>query len=150
MSVRARVVLAALVISVVGGLSVRSTVEPVSAQQAAPAPAAGRVFEIRTYTASAGKLEALKTRFRDHTIRIFERHNMKSVAYWQALEGPNATTTLTYILVHDSREAAAKNWAAFNADPEWVKVRTASNVDGNIVAKVESYFAAPSDFSPIK
>jgi hypothetical protein len=52
--------------------------------------------------------------------------------------------------MHDSIEAARKNWAAFNADPEWVEIRNKSNADGNIVAKVESYFARPLDFSPIK
>lgn len=146
MSVRARVVLAALALMVVAGLSVRSTVVPVSAEQAP----ATRVFEVRTYVASSGKLDALKARFRDHTIRIFNRHNMTSIAYWQPADGPGANSTLTYILAHESREAAAKNWAAFNADPEWVKVRAASNVDGNIVARVDSYFANPADFSPIK
>lgn len=148
MSVRARVVLAALTLMVIVGLSLRSTVTPVSAEQA-PA-ATTRVFEIRTYVASAGKLDALKARFRDHTIRIFNRHNMTSIAYWQPVDGPGANSTLTYILAHESREAAAKNWAAFNADPEWVKVRTESNAAGNLVARVDSYFANPSDFSPIK
>ena len=146
MPVRARLIFAALALVATAGLSY-GTVASVSAQQPAPA---GRIFEVRTYVASAGKLDELKARFRDHTIRIFDRHDMKSVAYWTAADGPGATTTLTYIISHESREAAARNWAAFNADPEWVKVRTASNANGNIVARVDSYFANPTDFSPIK
>ena len=150
MLVRARLFLAALALVATAGLS-HGTFVSLSAQQQAPAPAAaGPVFEIRTYVASAGKLEALKTRFRDHTIRIFARHNMKSIAYWIPADGPGANSTLIYVLQHPSREAAAANWAAFNQDPEWVKVRTESNKDGNIVARAESYFANPADFSPIK
>lgn len=144
MSVRA-IVLALLALVAAAGYSAH--IVPVSAQQAA---AAGPVFEVRTYVASAGKLEELKTRFRDHTIRIFDRHDMKSVAYWTPVDGPGATTTLTYVLMHPSREAAQQNWAAFNQDPEWVKVRTASNANGNLVARVDSYFATPADFSPVK
>jgi hypothetical protein len=151
-----RVALAALAVTSAVGLTTVLTGVPVAAQQAPAAPAAapvqasGRVFEIRTYIASAGKLDALKARFRDHTIRIFNRHNMTSIAYWQPADGSGASNTLIYILAHESREAAAKNWAAFNADPEWVKIRTESNANGNLVARVDSYFANPSDFSPIK
>lgn len=145
MSVRASIVSAALVLAAAAGFVLPFAT--VTAQQPAPA---GPVFEIRTYTASAGKLDALKARFRDHTLRFFEKYNMKSVAYWEAVDGPGANTTITYILMHDSIEAARKNWAAFNADPEWVEIRNKSNADGNIVAKVESYFARPLDFSPIK
>lgn len=147
MSVRARFVLAALILAALAGSSLRGTVTPVFAQQTTPAT---RVFEIRTYVASAGKFDALKARFRDHAIRIFNRHNMTSIAYWQPADGPGASNTLIYIIAHESREAAQKNWAAFNADPEWVKVRTATNAEGNLVARVDSYFANPSDFSPIK
>ncbi len=84
--------------------------------------AQNRVYELRTYTCNEGKLEALKARFRDHTIEIFKRHGMESVGYWVPQDGPASKTTLIYILVHPSREAAKKNWAAFNTDPEWVKV----------------------------
>lgn len=147
MSVRASVVSAAFAVAAIAGVVFPGGLAIVTAQQPAPQ---GRVFEIRTYTASAGKLDALKARFRDHTIGFFEKHNMTSIAYWEPTERPGAGTTLIYILAHDSVEAARKNWAAFNADPEWVKVREASNVDGNIVAKVESYFANPVDFSPIR
>jgi hypothetical protein len=109
------------------------------------------VYELRTYTCNEGKLEALKARFRDHTIEIFKRHGMESVGYWVPQDGPASKTTLIYILVHPSREAATKNWAEFNVDPEWVKVRTASEVDGKILAKPpESVFMDPTDFSKLK
>ena len=117
------------------------------ARAQAPAPL---VYEMRTYTATEGKLDAVNARFRDHTRRIFERHNMKSVGYWTPLEGPTAGTTLVYILEHPSREEARKNWAAFSADPEWQKVKAESEANGRIVAKAESVFLVPTDYSPIK
>ena len=144
MSVRARLLVAILSIATLSG----TTLIPLAAQQPAPAAApAGPVFEVRTYVASAGKFDALQARFRDHTIRIFARHGMKSIAYWIPADQRN---TLVYIIQHESREAAAANWKAFQSDPEWVKVAAASNVDGNIVARTESYFATPADYSPIK
>ena len=109
-----------------------------------------RVFEIRTYTAPEGKLEALHARFRDHTVRIFNRHSMTSIAYFRPQDDPLKQNTLIYVLAHPSREAAKKNWADFQADPEWQKVSAESQKDGRIVTKVESVFADPAEYSPIK
>jgi hypothetical protein len=108
------------------------------------------VYEMRTYTATEGKLANVNARFRDHTQRIFAKHNMKSVGYWTPSEGPLAETTLIYILEHPSRDEARKNWAAFSADPEWQKAKAESEAGGKIVAKAESVFLTPTDYSPIK
>jgi hypothetical protein len=110
-----------------------------------------RIFELRTYTCNEGKLEALKTRFRDHTIRIFKRHGMESIGYWIPQDPEKSKTTLIYIIAHPSREAATKNWIAFRDDPEWKKVSTESEANGKILAKPpESVFMDPADFSQIK
>jgi hypothetical protein len=133
-----------------------------AAVASAAQPAAGHVYEMRTYTATEGKLANVNARFRDHTQRIFAKHNMKSVGYWTPLEAPTGPpqaapctapkpdTTLIYILEHPSREEATKNWAAFRADPEWQKAKTESELAGPIVAKAESVFLTPTDYSPIK
>lgn len=115
--------------------------------QAAPAT---RVFELRTYHCFEGRLEALKARFRDHTIAIFKRHNIESIAYWTPDDPELAAKTLVYLIAHPSREAAKANWAAFNADPEWKQVSADSQKDGKIVEKVDSLFLNPTDFSPLK
>jgi hypothetical protein len=115
---------------------------------AQPAPA--HIYELRTYTAAEGKLDNVVARFRDHTVRIFERHHMKSVGYWLPSEGDKAGTTLIYILEHPNREEARKNWAEFSADPEWQKAKAESEVNGRIVAKAESVFMTATDFSAIK
>jgi NIPSNAP len=122
----------------------------VVALPAAQAQIANRVFEIRTYTAPPGRLEALKARFRDHTIRLFNKHGMTSIGYWTPLDPPQSENTLTYILAYPSREAAVKSWAAFNADPDWQAARKTSQADGPLVTGVTSVYMAPADFSAIK
>jgi hypothetical protein len=108
----------------------------------------GTVFELREYHAYEGKLDDLLARFRDHTIAIFKRHGMESVAYWTPTDDPLKGRTLFYILKHPSREAATANWAAFHDDPEWKSVSAASEVNGKLVEKVESTFLKLTDFSP--
>ena len=106
------------------------------------------VYELRVYHANEGKLDALLARFRDHTVAIFNRHGLKSVAYWTPTDEPLKGRTLIYILKHPSREAATANWKAFHDDPEWVKVSTASEVNGKLAAKVDSTYMTLTDFSP--
>jgi hypothetical protein len=111
-------------------------------------PGDGVVFELREYHANEGKLDALLARFRDHTIAIFKRHGIESVAYWTPTDDPLQGKTLLYILKHPSREAATANWAAFHDDPEWKQVSAASEVNGKLVQKVDSTFLKLTDFSP--
>jgi NIPSNAP. len=138
-----------VVVAFAAGFGLRGLTTPALTVHAA---AANRVFEIRTYVAPPGKIEALKTRFRDHTIRIFSQHNMESIGYFQPMDSPKKDDTLIYVLAHPSREEAAKNWAAFQTDPEWVKARTESEKDGRLTISggVTSVFVEPTDFSPIK
>jgi NIPSNAP len=108
----------------------------------------GVVFELRVYHTYEGKLDGLLARFREHTVAIFKRHGMESVAYWTPTDEPLKGKTLFYILRHPSREAATANWAAFRDDPEWKRVSAASEVNGKLVEKVESTFIKLTDFSP--
>jgi hypothetical protein len=110
----------------------------------------GRVFEIRTYTAEPGKLDALHARFRDHTVDIFKKHGMISVGYFSPTDEPLAKNTLVYILSFPSREAATQAWADFRNDPEWQKVAKESEANGKLVTKVDSVFAQATDYSPMK
>jgi hypothetical protein len=108
-----------------------------------------RVYELRTYTAAPGKLPQVLARFRDHTTRLFEKHGMVNVAYWTPTDAKDgAGEKLIYLLAHASREAAVASWAAFRADPEWQTAKAASEAAGPIVAKTESVFLAPTDYSP--
>lgn len=110
-------------------------------------PAAPLVYELRTYVALPGRLDALNKRFRENTMRLFEKHGMKNVVY---LVPEKSDNTLVYLVAHKSREAADASWAAFQKDPEWAKVRDASEADGKIVMKVERQYLNPTDYSPLK
>ncbi len=116
----------------------------------ADAAAKGRVFEIRTYTAGEGKLDALHARFRDHTTKLFEKHGMTNIGYWKPLDAPLSENTLIYVMAYPSREAAKKSWDAFRTDPEWLKARDASEVNGKLTAKVDSIYMEATDYSPMK
>lgn len=111
---------------------------------------ANRVFEVRTYTAEPGKLDALHARFRDHTVGIFKKHGMTSVGYFAPTDDPLSKNTLIYILAFPSRDAAKKSWDEFRSDPEWQKVQKESEANGKLVTKVDSVFTDPTDYSPMK
>jgi hypothetical protein len=102
------------------------------------------------YHANEGKLEAMKARFRDHTDALFRRHGMKSIGYWQPDEAPGSHNLFVYVLEHSSREEAEKNWAAFQADPDWKKVKADSEVNGALVDHIDRYFMDPTSFSELK
>lgn len=114
-------------------------------------PKDGAVFELRIYRCNEGKLKNLDARFRDHTIRIFNRHGIKSVAYWHPLDEPDSKDTLIYIIRHDSPEAAKASWKAFSSDEEWRKVAKESQKDGKFLRqRPDSTYMQATDYSPIK
>lgn len=109
-----------------------------------------RIFELRTYHCFPGKLETLNTRFRDHTRKLFEKHGMTNVVYWHTVPQDGAQPKLVYLLAHKNEEVAKASFDAFRKDPEWVKVRDASEANGKIVEKVESVYLTPLEFSAFK
>jgi NIPSNAP protein len=120
---------------------------PLAAQPAA----GGRVFELRTYTTPPGKLDALNTRFREHTLALFKKHGMEVVGFWEPVDKEaGAGEKLVYLLSHQSRAAAEAAWKAFRADPEWLKAKADSEKDGPILLKFESVFLTATDYSPLK
>src|SRR5579862_5247657 len=95
--------------------------------------AAPRVYELRTYTTEPGRLPALHARFRDHTMKLFEKHGMQNVMYWVPTDEKLKDNTLIYVVSHASAEAAKKSWADFIGDPEWKAAAAESEKDGKIV-----------------
>ena len=105
------------------------------------------VYELRTYTTNPGKMADLHKRFRDHTMRLFEKHGIKNIGYWVPIDKPD---TLVYLVAHKSREAATQSWKEFLADPEWKEAYKESHKNGVLVKKVERQFLTPTDYSPLK
>ena len=121
---------------------------PVAGLDFAQAEEKNRVFEIRTYYANEGKLDALLSRFRDHTVALFKKHGMTNVGYW--VPADNKENKLVYILAFPSREARNKAFKAFGADPDWQKAYKESTKDGRLVKKIVNDFLTGTDFSKIK
>jgi hypothetical protein len=139
-----------MVVAVVGAFAAGFGLHEVMSPAITAHAAADRVFEFRTYTAMPGKMEALKSRFRDHTIKSFQKNGITSIGYFIPQDAPLSENTIMYLLAYPSRDAAKASWAKFNADPEWVKAKTESEKDGKLVEKVVSVYADPADFSQIK
>ena len=102
---------------------------------------------MRTYFAAPGKLDDLNARFRNHTLKLFEKHGMKNVGYWMPLE--NAEQKLVYVIGHKDRESAAASWKSFGADPAWQAVVKESEKNGRLVSRIESVYMNPTDYSPV-
>lgn len=105
-----------------------------------------RCYELRTYHAPEGKLEALDKRFRDHTTGLFVRHGMTNVAYWHPVENPDRL--LIYLLSFPSAEAREASWKAFQEDPEWIAAKAASEASGPLTTRKDSLVLKATDFSP--
>jgi len=105
-----------------------------------------RVFEMRTYHTAPGKLDDLNARFRDHTVKLFEKHGIANIGYWTPIENPD--NLLIYVLAYPNREARDASWKEFMADEDWKKARAESEVNGKLVTKVDQLFLSATDFSP--
>jgi hypothetical protein len=105
------------------------------------------LYELRTYTTVDGRLPALHARFKDHTMKLFEKHGMKNVIYLTPTEKPN---TLVYLIAHKDQASRDASFDAFRKDPDWIAARDASEKDGKIVEKVEFEFLTPTEYSPVK
>ena len=149
-----------LTIAVMGAIGVSPSREISASQHTLPAQAAtppcgpgldtknttknSRCFELRTYTLQAGSsADVLHARFRERTIALFQKHGMTVVGFWQPVA---RLDQLVYILAY--RDAAARDsaWAAFSADPDWIKTRSEMKVS----VDVDNTFMVATDYSPIK
>ncbi len=121
-----------------------------------PSSAGDRIFELRTYIATPGNLGHLHARFRDHTVKLFEKHGITNIGYWGVAPGQKgADVTLIYVIAHKSADAAKASFDAFRKDPAWVAARTASEEKGggSLTATeggVKSVFMQATDYSPLK
>src|SRR5215470_861422 len=91
-----------------------------------------RVFEMRTYYAEPGKMDALHARFREHTNKLFVKHGMTLIGYWSPLDAKEADEKMIYILAYPSKEAREKSWKEFQNDPAWKTAKAESEKNGKL------------------
>jgi len=137
---------ASYLLSFLGGVAVMLGLRTLSG---ADTESPRHVYELRLYHVNEGKMQTLKDRFGNHTDAIFKRHNMKSVGYWTPQDAPGSQNLFVYVLEHPSRQEGEKNWAAFQADPEWQKVKAESESQGALVDHIDRYFMDPTSFSAL-
>ena len=101
------------------------------------------IRELRTYDCHPGKMPDLIRRFEDHTFGIWDRLGIYS-DFWISAEDPNQ---LIYFFSWDDMAEREKEWPVFLADPEWIKVRDASEVNGPLLVKVTSRYFSPIAFT---
>ncbi len=107
------------------------------------------IYEYRVYEAAPGKMPELHARFRDHTLKIFERHGIKNIGYWTASVG-DYNDRLIYLLAFEDAGHRDRAFAAFVQDPEWLKVKAESEVNGLLVTRVSNSLLSPTDYSPLQ
>jgi hypothetical protein len=106
-----------------------------------------RCFELRTYTVRAegpGSIDLLHDRFRQHTNRLFRKHGMTIVGFWQPVSA-GKERTLIYVLAYTDAAARDAAWNGFRNDPEWKDVTSKMQVG----SQVESVFMVSTDYGPM-
>jgi hypothetical protein len=107
--------------------------------------------ELRIYTVTSNKLDAVLERFRDTVEPVRRRHGIETVGYWTA--GTTNGDRFVYLLKAPSPEELRKQEAAFGADPEFQKGYAASNakhgktVDGIVSLPLPADATAKFDFA---
>ena len=127
-------------------LTIAATSISAAAEQSVNSSPDSRVYEMRVYWAAPGKLDALNARFRDHTVKLFEKHGMTNVGYFMPID--NKEQKLVYFLSYPDRAARDASWRAFAQDPNWQTVYNESQKDGSLTSKIENIFLNATDYSP--
>jgi hypothetical protein len=107
------------------------------------------IYEERIYTIMPGKMGDIERRFAQHTMRLFEKHDIKVVGFWRTAIG-RQNFELVYLLEFKDLNDRMQKWDAFGKDPEWIKARNESETHGPLVVQVENKILVPLSFSPLK
>ena len=107
------------------------------------------IYELRVYHTMPGRLPDLNARFVDHTLKIWQRFNIRPVGFWTTLIGDN-NNDLTYLLEWDSLAQREESWNAFVADKEWLAVRAETEKNGALVSSITNSMLTPTAYSQMR
>ena len=94
------------------------------------------LYELRIYHMHPGRLPNICARFADHTLALFHKHGIQVTDFWIDAQGQNRIYYVCAFTDDETRQAA---WSAFREDPEWIRARDESELDGPIVERVDSF-----------
>ena len=127
------------------GIEAKGVGEPLKPD---PRLLSGPVYELRIYSANEGRFGNLIQRFREHTDTLFKKHGLEPVGYWTPNEGPaKKRRRFIYILKHQSRYDAYRNWVNFSNDKDWERVLDQPKFQNLLALKPVSIFMESNDFS---
>jgi hypothetical protein len=106
------------------------------------------IYEYRAYYALPGKMPEIQKRFNDVTMKLFAKHGITVIGFWDTVIGEN--NELVYIVAYNDLAHRQKAWGAFQADPEWIAARNASEANGPLLSKVINKIWKPTPFSPLQ
>ncbi|MBX7214661.1 MAG: NIPSNAP family protein [Thermoflexales bacterium] len=108
------------------------------------------IYQLRVYWAAPGKLDALNSRFRNLTLRLFARYDMHVVGFWTPEPRTEESGDLVYMLAFPDAETCDQAWTAFRADEDWKAGKAASEAHGPLLSKLTSHLMTPTDYSPMQ
>ena len=115
-----------------------------------PKAAQRGIYEERVYRAITSRTAArVNQRFAEHTIRLFQKHGITPVAFWNVIIGADQPS-LYYLVRYDDLAQRQPAWAAFRADPDWQKAYVESEQDGPLLLRTTSTLLMPTRFSPLQ
>ncbi|AZN41272.1 NIPSNAP family protein [Paenibacillus albus] len=102
------------------------------------------LYELRIYHVVPGRMQELLDRFRDHTLKLFEKHDLKVTNFW--LNADETKNQFYYVFEHTDQAAREKNFQAFLDDPEWLELVKRTESNGPLYEKIEEIYMNNAPF----
>ena len=106
------------------------------------------LYELRIYDVVPGKMAELNARLANFTTKLFEKHGIRAVGFWENVIG--TSNQLIYVLAWQSLAEREQKWSEFLEDPEWIAARAATETTGPIVSRVVNTILKPTAYSPMQ
>ena len=107
------------------------------------------IYELRTYRCLPGRLPALLKRFEEITLGFWARYGIRQAGFWTTEIG-ESNHELIYLLAWESLAEREQKWTAFQADPDWITQRAATESPDRIVQDITNRILKPTAFSAVK
>ena len=107
------------------------------------------IYELRVYHCLPGRLADLCRRFKEHTLRLWEGHGIRTIGFWTVVVGDNSNELL-YLLQWDGLQEREQKWGAFMTSPAWAAVRAETEKNGPLFTHVSNTLLTPTDFSKLQ